>query len=115
MFSYTCYRWYSEEYDWIYIDSPSKNFIFHVSATATGDAGDSLNNNFSPSNGMSFVTTGTHCSDLRGPSWYTSAKLCCYWNMFGSTAAGGFGWVEGPANNLPGYLSIARMMVKQTA
>jgi hypothetical protein len=63
---YLRFRWYSEEYDWFYLDSSSNAYTLHVSLTAAGDAKDAINTD-SSANGKQFVVSGTTCTTAVGP------------------------------------------------
>jgi hypothetical protein len=48
------FRWYSEKYDWFYLDGSANVYALHVSLTAAGDAKDPINTS-SPANGKQFL------------------------------------------------------------
>jgi hypothetical protein len=97
------------EYVWFYLDSSSNAYTLHVSLTAVGDATDAINNTGSSANGKKFVVSGTACTAMYGPWWYTSGDYCCFSRLFGG-AGGGFAWeVTGTTS----HLTIGRIMIKQ--
>jgi hypothetical protein len=100
-------RWYSEEYDWFYVDNAASGYILHVPPFGTGDAGDALNTVGATSNGKPFLTSGV-CFNLYGPWWYTQPNYCSGCRLFGSAVNGiGFGWWGNPSS-----LAVSRMMIR---
>jgi hypothetical protein len=85
------FSWYSEEYDWFYIDSESQFYTLHVSLLAVGDAGDSLNapwNSKMAANAMKFSSQNAdhdmsinHCALQSGGGWWFND--CSHSSMFG--------------------------------
>jgi hypothetical protein len=102
-------RWYSEEYDWFYLEDEAASYILHVTTTGIGDAVDALNDQTSPSNGKAFKSSGTACTSLYGPWWFTSAGFCSNCRVFGNANSGGFQWIPAGSN-----LLTFRMMIKPT-
>lgn len=104
-----CFRWYSEEYDWFYLESSSTNYVLRVSLTGNGDAKDAINESYSPANGKPFANGNTLCTSTYGLWWFSDVNLCCFSRLFGSPGSVGFQWLP-VANNL----IVSRMMIKQT-
>ena len=113
------FRWYSEEYDWFFIESEAQFYKLHVSLFAVGDAGDSLNSPLDPrktSNGMSFSSpdvdndlSSGNCAQVQGGGWW-------YCDCSASTQLGlsGVGYLWVTLN--PGEMNTmaSRMMIKLT-
>jgi hypothetical protein len=74
------FSWYSEEYDWFYIDSEAQFYALHVSMLATGDAGDSLSTPWDltqSATAMKFSSkdadhdkSSSNCALLSGGGWW---------------------------------------------
>jgi Fibrinogen beta and gamma chains, C-terminal globular domain len=117
-------RWYSEEYDWFYIDGESNGYALHVSAAGAGDAGDALNSPTQPINsvnGMQFYSydkdSSKRCAAANGGGWWNNG--CSSSNLMGSTIRG-FVWNElqngtENKNDAVVMLRTARMMMKPPA
>lgn len=99
-------RWLSQEYDWFFLDSGERNYVFYVPTNGVGDAGDCLNTWNSPVNGKSFMTDASIlCVTTFGPGWYNGVESCCYCRFFSQSSNNGFAWSVG--------LQTSRMMVRQ--
>ena len=121
---YAVSRWYSEEYDWFYIDSETQFYTLHVSLTATGDAGDSINSVFQPgasSNGMPFSSkdadhdlSADNCAaQYLGGWWYNS---CSSSKQLGTATSSNYMWnslsKDTPPVTTSGQLTASRMMIR---
>jgi len=114
-------RWYSEEYDWFYVDGESNGYALHVPTSGAGDAGDALNSPTVPTNsvnGMQFYSydreNSNHCAATYGGGWWNNQ--CSSSNVMGSPY-GGFMWKQlvivgaEAASNGGGMLNTARIMI----
>lgn len=99
------FRWYYETYDLFTLESSASNYVLHLSAAGSGDAGDAFNLQTSPANGAAFSSAYTACNSLYGYFWYTSYNLCCFVRFFGKYGQG-FTWESHS-------LQILLMMVQQ--
>jgi hypothetical protein len=104
------FRWFSEDYDFFYVESESSKYVLRTSQTAVGDAGDAINSLYlpkqTPINGMPFSSfdddndkTSANCAVLTGGGWWhnncgssrllgdSNAYLVGYWWRELETAA----------------------------
>jgi hypothetical protein len=97
------FSWYSEEYDWFYIDNEAQFYTLHVSMLSIGDAGDSLNAPWDlakSSTGMKFSSQDAdndmsmnNCAMQSGGGWWFNS--CSHSKMLGDPATGssaGYQW-----------------------
>jgi hypothetical protein len=75
------FRWFSEDYDFFYVESESSKYVLRTSQTAVGDAGDAINSLYvadqTPINGMPFSSFDAdndrsinNCAVLTGGGWW---------------------------------------------
>lgn len=122
MASWLC-RWYSEEYDWFYIDGSAQQYTLHASR-GTGDAGDSLNAYPNlMNNGKKFFTydhdNTQKCALMYwGGWWYASCGASRLTAVDNTQNGGGFRWFTlsqlGIVGDGMGMLKACRMMTKAT-
>jgi hypothetical protein len=122
-----CSRWFSEEYDWFYIDSETQFYTFHVSLIANGDAGDSFNapwDSKKSSNGMKFSSQDAdhdlnplNCAVTTGGGWWFNS--CSDSKMLSqpfATSYTGYQWqglaIVGAEGSVNGTLRASRMMIR---
>jgi hypothetical protein len=121
------FSWYSEEYDWFYIDNEAQFYTLHVSMLSIGDAGDSLNAPWDlakSSTGMKFSSQDAdndmsmnNCAMQSGGGWWFNS--CSHSKMLGDPATGssaGYQWHglinAGVESSKYGTLKASRMMIK---
>jgi hypothetical protein len=75
------FRWFSEDYDFFYVESESSKYVLRTSQTAVGDAGDAINSLYdaelTPINGMPFSSwdadndrSSINCAVETGGGWW---------------------------------------------
>lgn len=89
------FRWYSEDYEFFYVENESQYYTLRTSQTALGDAGDAINSNsigYAIANGMPFSSRDAdndqysgNCATSFGGGWWYSA--CGTGSLLGDSLA----------------------------
>jgi Fibrinogen beta and gamma chains, C-terminal globular domain len=98
------FSWYSEDYNFFYVESEATNYTLRTSQTAVGDAGDAINSQYvgrTLSNGMQFSSwdadndrSAENCASSTGGGWWHNS--CGSGRLLGNKFAkyDGYMWRE---------------------